>query len=116
MKISNIAWRNVFRNKRRSILSLTAIAVASMGIVLLFGIIDLMKEDMRKNLFNFYTGQIKLRNKKYDTYEHMSPLHLEIDNATFLLKRLSKLDGVKTLCYLPAIDTDSMQTCQSLLQ
>jgi len=97
MKLAGIAWRNIFRNKRRSILSFSAIAVASMGIVLLFGIIDWMKEDMRKNLFNFYTGQIRIRHEKFDTYEHMSPLHLKIENTPQLLQKLSQIEGIEAI-------------------
>ena len=97
MRLSKIAWRNIFRNKRRTFLSMIAIAVASMGIVLLFGIIDWMKEDMRNNLFNFYTGQIRIRNKKYDAYENMSPLHLKIDNANDLIRDLSRIHGIEAI-------------------
>ncbi|MEM5947541.1 FtsX-like permease family protein [Spirochaetia bacterium 38H-sp] len=95
MKIREIAWRNIFRNKRRSVLSVAAIAIASMSIVLLFGLIDWFKTDMRDNLFRFFTGQIRVRHVDFDKYEHLSPLHLKIENANKLVEKIEKIDGVK---------------------
>ena len=46
MKLRHIALRNLRRNTRRSILSMSAIAIAAMAFVFLFGMIEGMKADM----------------------------------------------------------------------
>ena len=64
MKLLTMAFRNIFRNKRRSVLSGVAILVATASIILLFGFIDGIKDDMKRNIVNFYLGQIRIRNAK----------------------------------------------------
>jgi len=97
MKLTQIAWRNIFRNKRRSALSCGAIAVAAMSIVLLFGLIDWLKDDLKNNLFKFYTGQIRIRHVDFDKYEHLSPLHLKVDHIPQLLEEISHIKGIKAV-------------------
>ena len=55
MKLGKIAFRNIFRNRRRSILSGTAIMVAAMSIVMLFSLLAGMTEDMEYNLHTYTT-------------------------------------------------------------
>ncbi|ADN01181.1 ABC transporter permease [Spirochaeta thermophila] len=95
MKLSQIAWRNIFRNRRRSLLSVLALAIAAMSLVLLFGLIDWMKDDFRTNLFRFYTGQIRIRDREFDTYEHLSPLHLKVEHALDLVEKIEQIPGVR---------------------
>ena len=61
MKLSQVALRNIGRNKRRSILSGIAIGVAAMAIVILFALIDGMQEDLSSNLHDFYSGMVRIR-------------------------------------------------------
>ncbi len=78
-KLAKTALRNISRNKRRSILSGTAIGVSAMAIVFLFSIIGGMTEDMAFNLKTYYTGEVRIRNIDYDKYERYNPLHLTVD-------------------------------------
>jgi putative ABC transport system permease protein len=81
MKLSRIAFRNILRNRRRSILSGSAIAVATMSIVLLFGMMDGMIADMARNEQRYNTGMIRLRNAEFNKYERLNPSHLTLKNA-----------------------------------
>ena len=78
-KIVRTALKNIKRNMRRSILSGVAIGVASMSIVILFSLIAGMKADMASNLQRFYTGEIRVRNARYEEYERYNPIHLTVD-------------------------------------
>lgn len=78
MNYATIAWRNLGRNRRRSALSVTAVAVATLSIVLLFSLLEGMKSDLRSNLTTFYTGEVQIRHADYGTYEHLRPLHLSV--------------------------------------
>jgi putative ABC transport system permease protein len=78
MKLTKIAFRNISRNIRRSILSGSAIAVSAMSIVLLFALVGGMQVDMANNLKTYYTGEIRIRNAEFEKYERYNPLHLSV--------------------------------------
>jgi len=77
--LPKLAFRNVFRNLRRSILSAVAIAVSAMSIVMLFGLLDGMEADMANNLKSYYTGQVRIQHAEFEKYERYNPLHLGVD-------------------------------------
>ncbi len=97
MKLATIAARNIMRNKRRSILSITAIAMATMSIVFLFSFLEGMKNDLACNLQTYYTGEIRVRNNNYGKYEYLTPLHLRIEAYEDVLKIIERNNSVKTL-------------------
>jgi len=82
MKLTNLAFRNMRRNLRRTILSTTAIAIAALCFVFLFSLIAGMKDDVRTNLVNHYNGQVRIRHNEYDKYEQLNPLFLGIEDQT----------------------------------
>ena len=94
-RIAQTAFKNISRNKRRSILSGAAIAVASMSIVMLFAIIGGMSKDMEANLRNYYTGDVNIRNVDYEEYERFNPVHLtfNIDDAENVLAKIEGVDS-----------------------
>ncbi len=97
MKLASIAARNIMRNKRRSILSITAIALAAMSIVFLFSFLEGMKNDLTGNLHTYYTGEIRVRHSDYGKYEYFNPLHLRIENYTEIIKEIERNDSIKTV-------------------
>jgi putative ABC transport system permease protein len=80
MKLYKIAVRNIFRNKRRSLLSGSAIAIAGAAIVFLFGFFGGMLNDMQDNLWTYMTGAVRVRHADFDKYERLNPIHLAIDD------------------------------------
>jgi putative ABC transport system permease protein len=88
MKLYKIALRNIVRNKRRSLLSASAIAVAGFTIVFLFGLLAGMVDDMEDNLFTYLTGAVRVRNAGYDKYERLNPLHLSLPDYESLLDEI----------------------------
>ncbi len=91
MKVSKIAFRNIKRNKRRSILSGSAIAVATMMIVLMFSLINGMLVDIEWNVTSYVTGHVRVRNIEYDKNEMFNPLHLNIPGAE---QRIREIDAI----------------------
>jgi len=67
---------------------MSAIAVAAAAFVFLFGIIEGMKQDMRQNLHSFVSGEVRLRHGEFDTYQHLNPLHLGVENYEKLVDEL----------------------------
>jgi putative ABC transport system permease protein len=78
MNFMAIAWRNIGRNGRRTMLSVLAITLATAAIVVLFSFLEGMKDDMASNLIEFYTGEVRVRDGEYARYDYLSPLHLSL--------------------------------------
>ncbi len=97
MKLSNIAFRNITRNKKRSILSGLAIAIAAMSIVLLYSYIGGMKNDLENNLHTYYTGEIRIQHEEFEKYDYLNPLHLRIESYTDILNELDKIEDIKEI-------------------
>jgi putative ABC transport system permease protein len=97
MNILAISIRNVGRNRRRSILSATAIAVATTVIVFMFALIEGLKVDIRQNVFHMVSGQVRIRNAGYDANEMLNPLNLAVSNAPAALDWLRARPEVKSL-------------------
>ena len=97
MKLSHIARRNIFRNTRRSILSLIAIAVAAMTITFMFGMIEGIKDDVKTNAILYSSGQLRIRNAEYDRFEHLSPLHLAVHEGTRMAEALLDMSEVRAV-------------------
>ncbi len=97
MKLGSIAYRNIYRNKRRSLLSATAIMVASMSIVLLFSLLTGMQEDLSYNLQTYATGAVRIRNAEYSRNERLNPMHLTIGSVETLTEELLATPGVSVV-------------------
>lgn len=88
MNIQTMALRNINRNRRRSILSGTATAVATMAIVFLFALIGGMKKDYSDTVSRYVSGHVRIRHNEYSDNEHLNPLHLRVTNYQDLLETL----------------------------
>ena len=97
MKLSRIAYRNIGRNKRRSILSGIAIGVAAMAIVILFSLLNGMQADLATNLQDFYSGMVRIRHAEYDENELLSPLHLRVEDADERVEELEAMPEVSAV-------------------
>ncbi len=94
MKLSVIAFRNIFRNGRRSLLSIVAIAVAAFAITMLFSVLEGIKVDIRHNAWNYESGEVRLRNADYDRYEHLNPTQYVVPDYTRVVERLQAKPSV----------------------
>ncbi|TVQ28253.1 MAG: ABC transporter permease [Spirochaetaceae bacterium] len=97
MKLHRIALRNVFRNGRRSVLSLTAVAVAAMSITLLFSVLAGIQDDVRHNSWNFDSGEVRIRHGMYDEYEYLNPVQYMVDDHESLVTALLDMDEVEAV-------------------
>jgi putative ABC transport system permease protein len=94
MKLAKIAFRNIRRNRRRSLLSGTAIAVATMAITFLFSYIAGFIGDYESNVVRYVTGHVRIRNIEYDENEQLNPLHLSVANYDQVIEELESEQGV----------------------
>jgi putative ABC transport system permease protein len=94
MKLGRIAFRNIRRNRRRSLLSGTAIVVATMAITFLFSYMAGFLGDYESNVVRYMTGHVRIRHIEYDENEQLNPLHLSVANYEEVVRRLEAEDGV----------------------
>ncbi|MFC1712871.1 ABC transporter permease [Candidatus Poribacteria bacterium] len=77
--ILKMAFRNVGRNKRRTMLSAIAIAVAVMVVLFMRGYIGGVTDSMFDSLVKIQTGHIKIMHSEYYDREDMMPLEHMVD-------------------------------------
>lgn len=94
MKLASIAFRNIRRNLRRSLLSGTAIAVAAMAITFLFSYMAGFLGDYESNVVRYITGHVRIRHAGYDEYEQLNPIHLSVTNYEEVVRELEAQEGV----------------------
>ncbi|ADY14585.1 ABC transporter permease [Sphaerochaeta globosa] len=93
-KLPALAFRNIFRNLRRSSLSAIAIAVSAMAIMALLALLECMEADMQTNLTSYYTGEVRIRHESFEKYERYNPLHLSLE-VDAVLPLASSVEGVE---------------------
>jgi len=65
MKLLHLALRNVFRNVRRSLITIVAVSVGMASLVFLWGFIDGINEQMIDNSTSFVSGHLKIHHVGY---------------------------------------------------
>lgn len=65
MAFLKIAWRNILRNYRRSIITILAIAVGFAGLIFAQGLFEGEKSQMLRNSITIFTGHIQLHEKGF---------------------------------------------------
>jgi ABC-type lipoprotein release transport system permease subunit len=65
MLLVKLGYRNIWRNRRRTFLTMSAMAVATMMVILMLGIFDGMLWSMIDNATQMYHGHIKISAKGY---------------------------------------------------
>ncbi|GAB6088596.1 ABC transporter permease [Spirochaeta dissipatitropha] len=97
MKLRTIATRNIFRNTRRSVLSIVAISIAAMTITILFSLLAGIYRDIEHNAWNYDAGEIRIRNLSYDQYEHLNPIQHTVEDYRELSNLLLQQPGVRAI-------------------
>ena len=96
VSIPAIAFRNIFRNIPRSVLSALAITLSVFGILFLFAFGGGYLDNLKINVKNYISGDMRIRHADYDRYEQLLPLHLGIQDPGGLVGQIQRLDGVES--------------------
>ena len=94
MKLLKLAWRNVLRNVRRSLITVAAISVGLASLVFLWGLIDGMNEQMIENSTSYLSGHLKIHGKGYHDDKK---LHRALTDDPATRARLLKDSNIKAL-------------------
>ncbi|HNR64897.1 MAG TPA: ABC transporter permease [Atribacterota bacterium] len=96
----NLAKKNLFRSRARTIVSVIAIAIAVMAVVFLRGMINGMLESTFKNHIYYKAGHIRVINREYQLKEHLLSLNYPVDGFKGegygqMVEKLKELEGVQ---------------------
>ena len=92
--IIKLGFKNIFRNKRRTFLTITAVFFATFLVVMFKSFIGGLWGSTVNNVIMLETGHIKVAHEKYLEKEKTQPLEYYIEDAGKTINRLEKLDGV----------------------
>lgn len=77
----NLAYRNIFRNIKRSLISMASVGVVSMGLILFFAFSDGFNESLKTSLKNYVSGDFYISNKKFKDYSDINPLGFLLEES-----------------------------------
>ncbi len=93
MLLLKLGYRNLWRNRRRTILTMTAIGVSTAMVILMFGIYDGMLWDMIETATDLYHGHVKITADKYLDERRMH-LTLEENGLSEKIQNDPRIKGI----------------------
>lgn len=97
MLIFNLAWRNVFRHTRRSIITAIAISVGLSAMVFMDTMMNGVDKMAQQNIIDYETGDLVIFAKGYYREEGFFPIDTIIENPQTLISQLKTVPGIKTI-------------------
>lgn len=98
-----LAYRNIRRNTRRTMLTASAVAVAVLAIIFMIAYIHGALNNVRDTYARTESGHVRIRAEGYAARERFMPVHLNVSNVSDKLEMLRAREGVKDV--LPRIRT-----------
>ena len=91
------AFRNVLRNRKRSILTVTAILFASITVCLTQGWMNGMLDMFQENFIRYQTGGIRITTENYLKRERFMPVDENIPDPEKLVAQIKAIPGVQAV-------------------
>lgn len=85
-----LAFRNIFRNKKRSILSMLTVIVGVMGMILAYGLARGVEETTIRVDMETDFGHLRVMHKKYKEDESNFPLELQVQKPNQVINAVQK--------------------------
>jgi len=118
-KIIQLAWRNIWRNWRRTILTSLAVALGIISIIFSYSYLEGTTESIYKNLIEIELGHVKIVSREFMRLERIMPKEHLIYNSTELEADISSLLGISAMTerikfYLILSSEDENEPCVGL--
>ncbi len=97
MKIFNLAWRNVFRHTRRTIITAVAMSVGLAAMIYMNTMMNGVDELAARNIIDFETSHLEIFAKGYYREEGLFPLDTIIENPEFILEKIKGIGAIKDI-------------------
>jgi putative ABC transport system permease protein len=99
IQLLTIAYRNIYRNRRRSGLCILAIAITVFFIVVFAALMDGLLSNFRRMVIAYETGHVLLSSKAYEKKSLFLPLQYPLElpgkNLPELVREIEQLPGVR---------------------
>lgn len=95
MKLLHIAWRNVFRHTRRTIITAAAISVGLSSMIFMNTMMNGADKMASRNIINFETSHLEVFAREYYREEGVFPLDTIIENPRFVTNKIEGISGIK---------------------
>lgn len=95
MNTVRTAWRNVWRNRGRSVISASAAFASTLIVCLIMSMESGYVDDMIGNIKNHKTGDVRIMNATYVKNERIMPLQFFVANARGTIDALETLPAVE---------------------
>jgi len=95
MKLLNIAWRNVFRHTRRTIITAAAISVGLSSMIFMNTMMNGADKMASRNIIDFETSHLEIYAEDYYREEGVFPLDTIIENPRFVADKIRGIPGIK---------------------
>jgi len=115
-KIIQLAWRNIWRNWRRTILTSLAVAFGMISIIFSYSYLEGVTESIYKNLIDIELGHVKIVSREFLRLERIMPKEHLVYNSKELEADISSLPGISAMTkrikfYLILSSEDENEPC-----
>jgi len=115
-KIIQLAWRNIWRNWRRTILTSLAVAFGMISIIFSYSYLEGVTESIYKNLIDIELGHVKIVSREFLRLERIMPKEHLVYDSKELEADISSLPGISAMTerikfYLILSSEDENEPC-----
>lgn len=90
MFIFRLAFRNIFRNKRRSVLAITSVTIAVAFVVFLSGMLTGIVNSVVNNYTKTDCGHVRITSEKFEQEEKFKPINHPVKDMSILINIIKK--------------------------
>jgi ABC-type lipoprotein release transport system permease subunit len=107
--IAKLTWRNLWRNRRRTIITLASISFAVMLAIVMGALQKGVFDNLIRNVVSFYSGYIQLHKKGYWDEQVIENSFVKDDQ---LIQRLRGIGGIRTV--VPRLESYALASAGTL--
>jgi len=95
LTLAKLAFRNVFRFKRRTFITLSAVSIGLALLIISISLLNGIDKQSISNIINCQTSHIKIFKKGYFDKKDELPLNIRIEDPTPVHEKLAGLKGIR---------------------